>query len=195
MHTQHVKFCAYVAWGSGVGGVVAVGVVFEEGEVLGMEEVDDDVDGSVLEVVVVVVVVAVVGGVVVAVVVAVAVGVVVAAVVSFVPSLSPTFALFESSSFFFLGTATMLSFLLRRRRRLLLIVCSLSCALLSNVSFGSHGCSNVSCGIDCMHAMDVLLFWVCHRSRNRAGWVLFFLLFDLIFEVLESHPRVLGVLL
>ena len=55
MHTQHVKFCAYVAGGGGVGGVVAVGVVFEEGEVSGMEEVDDDVDGSVLEVVVVVV--------------------------------------------------------------------------------------------------------------------------------------------
>ena len=56
MHTQHVKFCAYVAWGSGVGGVVAVGVVFEEGMVSGMEEADDDdVDGSVLEVVVVVV--------------------------------------------------------------------------------------------------------------------------------------------
>ena len=55
MHTQHVKFCAYVAWGSGVGGVVAVGVVFEEGEVSRMEEVNDDVDGLVLEVVVVVV--------------------------------------------------------------------------------------------------------------------------------------------
>jgi hypothetical protein len=51
MHTQHVKFCAYVAWGGGVGGVVAVGVVFEEG----MEEVDDDVDGLMLEMVVVVV--------------------------------------------------------------------------------------------------------------------------------------------
>jgi hypothetical protein len=39
-----------------VGGVVAVGVVFEEGEVSGMEEAaDDDVDGSVLDVVVVVV--------------------------------------------------------------------------------------------------------------------------------------------
>ena len=58
MHTQHVKFCAYVAWGSGVGGVVAVVLVFEEGEVSKMEEVDDDVDGRmVLEVVVVVVVV------------------------------------------------------------------------------------------------------------------------------------------
>ena len=55
MHTQHVKFCAYVAWGSGVGGVVAVGVVFEEGEVPGLVEDDDD-DRSVLEVVVVVVV-------------------------------------------------------------------------------------------------------------------------------------------
>ena len=59
MHTQHVKFCAYVAWGSGVVRAVAVGVVFEEGKVPGtgpgMEEVDDDVDGSVLEVVVVVV--------------------------------------------------------------------------------------------------------------------------------------------
>jgi hypothetical protein len=53
MHTQHVKFCAYVALG--VGEVVAVGVVFEEGRVSGMEEADDDVDGSVLEVVVVVV--------------------------------------------------------------------------------------------------------------------------------------------
>ena len=55
MHTQHVKFCAYVAWGGAVGGVVAVGVVFEEGKVSGMEEVDDDVDGLVLDVVVVVV--------------------------------------------------------------------------------------------------------------------------------------------
>ena len=54
MHTQHVKFSAYVAWGSGVGGVVAVGLVFEEGKVSGMEESDDDVDGRVLEVVVVV---------------------------------------------------------------------------------------------------------------------------------------------
>ena len=55
MHTQHVKFSTYVAWGVGMGGVVAVGVVFEEGKVSGMEEADDDVDGSVLEVVVVVV--------------------------------------------------------------------------------------------------------------------------------------------
>jgi len=38
-----------------VGGVVAVGVVFEEGKVSGMEEADDDVGGSVLDVVVVVV--------------------------------------------------------------------------------------------------------------------------------------------
>ena len=52
MHTQHVKFCAYVAWGRGVGGVVAVGVVFVEGEAAGL---DDDVAGSVLEVGVVVV--------------------------------------------------------------------------------------------------------------------------------------------
>ena len=59
MHTQHVKFSTYVAWGGGVGGVVAVGVVFEEGKVSGMEEADDDVDGLVLEVVVVVVVVVV----------------------------------------------------------------------------------------------------------------------------------------
>ena len=34
---------------------VAVGVVFEEGKVSGMEEADDDVDGMVLDVVVVVV--------------------------------------------------------------------------------------------------------------------------------------------
>ena len=54
MHTQHVKFSTYVAWVSGVGGVVAVGVVFEEGEVSGLLEDDDD--RSVLEVVVVVVV-------------------------------------------------------------------------------------------------------------------------------------------
>ena len=40
-----------------MGGVVAVGLVFEEGKVSGMEESDDDVDGRVLEVVVVVVVV------------------------------------------------------------------------------------------------------------------------------------------
>ena len=52
MHTQHVKFSTYFAWGSGVGGVVAVGVVFEEGEVVGL---DDNVVESVLEVVVVVV--------------------------------------------------------------------------------------------------------------------------------------------
>ena len=51
MHTQHVKFSAYVAWGSGVVRVVAVGVDFEEGEV----GLDDDVAGTVLEVVVVVV--------------------------------------------------------------------------------------------------------------------------------------------
>ena len=52
MHTQQVKFSTYVAWGGVVGGVVAVGVVFEEGVVSGLEEVDDD--RSVLEVVVVV---------------------------------------------------------------------------------------------------------------------------------------------
>ena len=53
MHTQHVKFSAYVAWGSGVGGVVAVVLVFEEGEVAGL--VEDDDRSSVFEVVVVVV--------------------------------------------------------------------------------------------------------------------------------------------
>ena len=55
MHTQHVKFSTYVAWGSGVGGVVAarvaVGVVFEEREVAGLV----DVAGSVVEVGIVVV--------------------------------------------------------------------------------------------------------------------------------------------
>jgi hypothetical protein len=40
-----------------MGGVVAVGVVFEEGKVSGKKEADDDVDGLVLDVVVVVVVV------------------------------------------------------------------------------------------------------------------------------------------
>ena len=55
MHTQHVKFSTYVAWGSGVGVVVAVVLVFEEGEVPGLVEDDDD-DRSVLEEVVVVVV-------------------------------------------------------------------------------------------------------------------------------------------
>ena len=53
MHTQHVKFCAYVAGGAGVGPAVAVVLVFEEGEVSGLVEEDDD--RSVLEVVVVVV--------------------------------------------------------------------------------------------------------------------------------------------
>jgi len=38
-----------------MGGVVAVGVVFEEGKVSGKKEADDDVDGLVLDVVVVVV--------------------------------------------------------------------------------------------------------------------------------------------
>jgi hypothetical protein len=52
MHTQHVKFSAYVAWGSGVGGVVAVVLVFEEGEVPGL--VEDDDRSLVLKVVVVV---------------------------------------------------------------------------------------------------------------------------------------------
>ena len=52
MHTQHVKFSTYVAGGGGVGGVVAVVLIFEEGEVSGLEEVDDD--RSVLEEVVVV---------------------------------------------------------------------------------------------------------------------------------------------
>ena len=51
MQTQHVKFSTYVAWGGGVGGVVAVGVavgvVFEEGEAAGL---DDNVARSVLEV-------------------------------------------------------------------------------------------------------------------------------------------------
>jgi hypothetical protein len=53
MHTQHVKFSTYVAWGSGVGRVEAVGVVFEEDKV-GLA-LDDDVVELVLEVVVVVV--------------------------------------------------------------------------------------------------------------------------------------------
>ena len=51
MHTQHVKFSMYVAWGCRVGVAVAVGVVFEEGEFSGLEEDD----GSVFKVVVVVV--------------------------------------------------------------------------------------------------------------------------------------------
>ena len=55
MHTQHVKFSAYALGGDDVGGLVPVGVVFEEGEVSGMKEADDDVDGSVLDDVVVVV--------------------------------------------------------------------------------------------------------------------------------------------
>ena len=54
MHTQHVKFSTYVLGGDGVGGVIAVGVIFEEGEVSGLEEEDDD-RWSVLEVVGVVV--------------------------------------------------------------------------------------------------------------------------------------------
>ena len=42
MHTQHVKFSTYVLVGGGVGGVVAVVLVFEEGEVSGLVEEDDD---------------------------------------------------------------------------------------------------------------------------------------------------------
>ena len=53
MHTQHVKFSAYVAGRAGVARAVAVVLVFEEGEVSGL--VEDD-DRSVLEEVVVVVV-------------------------------------------------------------------------------------------------------------------------------------------
>ena len=56
MHTQHVKFSAYVAWGRGVVRAVAVVLVFEEGEVSEMEAADDDdVDGSMFEPVAVVV--------------------------------------------------------------------------------------------------------------------------------------------
>ena len=54
MHTQHVKFSAYVLGSGGVGGVVAVVLVFEEGEVLGLVCGDDD-RSSVVEVGVVVV--------------------------------------------------------------------------------------------------------------------------------------------
>ena len=61
------------------------------------------------------------------------------------------------------------------------VVCMPSCALLSNVSFGIHGCSNVPCGIDCMHSMDVVLFWLYRMPHNREGWVLFFLLVRLPF--------------
>ena len=50
MHTQHVKFSTYVLCGGGVGGVVAVVLVFEEGKLSGL----DDDRSSVLEVVVVV---------------------------------------------------------------------------------------------------------------------------------------------
>ena len=54
MHTQHVRFSTYIAWGSGVGRAAAVGVFFEEGE-MGEMAADDDDDRSVFEVVVVVV--------------------------------------------------------------------------------------------------------------------------------------------
>ena len=54
MHTQHVKFSTYVACGGDVDELMAVGLVFEEGEVSGLVEEDDD-RSSVLEVVVVVV--------------------------------------------------------------------------------------------------------------------------------------------
>ena len=54
MHTQHVKFSTYVAWGGGVVRAVAVVLDFEEREVSGNKVADDDIDGSVLDVVVVV---------------------------------------------------------------------------------------------------------------------------------------------
>ena len=50
MHTQHVKFSAYVLGGGGVGVAVAVVLVFEEGKLSGL--VEDDDRSSVLEVVV-----------------------------------------------------------------------------------------------------------------------------------------------
>ena len=100
MHTQHVKFSTYVAWGVGMGGVVAVVLVFEEGKVSGMEEVDDDVDEMVVEVVEVVVVVLV----------AVVVVVAVVSFISIAPSLSPTTSsLFVPSSVFFLGNGAFFS--------------------------------------------------------------------------------------
>ena len=55
MHTQHVKFSAYVAGGAGVARAVAVVLVFEEGEVSGLVEEDDDRSVFDFEVVVVVV--------------------------------------------------------------------------------------------------------------------------------------------
>ena len=54
MHTQHVKFSTYVAWGSGVGRVAVLGVVFEEGEMAAGLEDEDIVDGSMFEPMVVV---------------------------------------------------------------------------------------------------------------------------------------------
>jgi hypothetical protein len=41
MHTQHVKFSAYILGGGGVGGVVALVLIFEEGEMSGLAEDDD----------------------------------------------------------------------------------------------------------------------------------------------------------
>ena len=81
------------------------------------------------------------------------------------------------------GSTFLLLLLSLSFRALFAVVCILFCALLlSNVSFGIHDCSNAPCGIVDRFSMDVLLFWVCRRSRNRAGWVLFFLLVGLRFS-------------
>ena len=62
------------------------------------------------------------------------------------------------------------------------VVCTVVCALLSNVSFDIHDRSNVLCGIVDIFSMDVLLLRVCHMSHNREGWVSFFLRLCLTFS-------------
>ena len=54
-------------------------------------------------------------------------------------------------------------------RVLFAVVCTVVCGLLSNVSFGIHDCSNVSCGIDDIFLMDVLWICVYHMPHNREG--------------------------
>ena len=90
----------------------------------------------------------------------------------------------KSITIYFLSTCLLLPTLLLPVFPCVLVAfaCILFCVPLSNVFFGIPDCSIEPCGIECRFAMDVWLFWVCRMPHNREGWVLFFLLVDLMFS-------------